>query len=298
MLIGGLLTSGLGIVFFVACLALSFLIIAIAIRALHIFLLSVISIVLLIYISPITIAASLFERTKGIFQGWLKQLLGFTLQPVILFAYLAVMITIFDYVAIGPDVRFEGDGKKQVKRMICSGKAADTSLYCIFRAPNIKTNHALEVIGIGIPFLVSMNATKVNTIIKGVFLMFIFYEFMEKISYFASKLVGGKELKGSAPNIAGALKKVAGAAYGVQKRFTGMVAKHGVSAARGGINAAKSVGRSATDNGKAIAKTKDSSFSNATGGAGSSVATGGSTPAAATSSPASSSATGSTPPTS
>ncbi len=64
--------------------------------ALHIFIISSISIISLIYISPITITCVLFKKTKNIFDKWWKYLLSFALQPVILFAYLGVLIFAFD----------------------------------------------------------------------------------------------------------------------------------------------------------------------------------------------------------
>ena len=71
------------------------------IRALHIFLVSTIAIAILILISPLTITAILFQKTKNIFDGWLKQLLGFIIQPVILFAYLAIFVAVMDYSIYG-----------------------------------------------------------------------------------------------------------------------------------------------------------------------------------------------------
>jgi hypothetical protein len=263
MAVGGFFTGGLGIVFVVATFLFAFLLIAITIRALHIFLISVVAIVILFYVSPITIAASLFEKTKGIFQSWLKQLLGFVLQPVILFAYLGILITIFDQITIGKDLTFTGDGRSEMKRMACSGAAADTSMYCIFKIPNLKTNHGLEIIGIGIPFLTDMNPTKLNTIIKGAILMFIFYSFMEKISTFAQKLVGGSTIQGWAPSVGKMASKTFSVARGVQERIVGGVAARAlpkVAAAGGKI---KSGIRSLGNKGKSVARAPDSVEGNA-----------------------------------
>ncbi len=271
MAVGGLFTGGFGVMFVVAAFIFAFLLISMTIRALHIFLLSVVSIVLLIYISPITIAASLFERTKGIFQGWLKQLTGFALQPMILFAYLALMITMFDTITIGNDLHFTGDGRTQMKRMICEGAAENSSLYCIFKIPNISTYHGLEIIGIGIPQLISMNADKMNSIFKGAIMMFVFFSFMDKISYFAKKLVGGEGLN-SSWNLSP--QKAAGKAYsigrGIQKRVIGGLAKHGTAAAKKVGRGAASAVRSATSKGKSMDKAQNisgASHSSSGGGA-------------------------------
>ncbi|MFM6972680.1 MAG: type IV secretion system protein, partial [Alphaproteobacteria bacterium] len=101
MIFAGFLTGGVGIVFFFASFALAFMLLSIIFRAIQITIMSLLAVVLLVYISPITITCSLFERTKGIFENWYKQLLGYILQPMILFAYLGLFITVIDSVFIG-----------------------------------------------------------------------------------------------------------------------------------------------------------------------------------------------------
>ena len=227
MILGGFLTGGFGIVFVVASFALAFFMISLTIRALHIFLLSITSIIILMYVSPIAITAALFNKTKNIFDGWWKQILGFTLQPMILFAYLGILITLFDKVIIGDDVRFTGDGKQNPKQMICNDAAKNTSIICIFKIPDIKTFPGLEVLGVGLPMLGSMNQEKLQSIIKAALIMFIFMKFMDQITGFASKLVGGAELNSDwDASASGMAKNAYGTLRGIQQR--GMrVAKSG-----------------------------------------------------------------------
>jgi type IV secretory pathway VirB6-like protein len=251
MIVAGFFTGGLGILFVVGAFLFAFFLISITVRALHIFLISVTAIVIMIYVSPITITLSMFERTKSIFDGWWKNLLGFILQPMILFAYLGILITLFDKVIIGEDVRFSGDGKSAMKKIICTDDAQDTSMYCIFRVSDIKTYHGLEVIGIGIPMLGSMNAEKLNSILRAAILMFIFANFMDKITTFAKALVGGAELK-SNWNISTAqmASKAYSGARNVQKRAMGAIKKHGSTAVRAAGSQISSTARDATNRGK------------------------------------------------
>lgn len=217
MIVGGFMTGGLGIVFLIASVSMAFFLFAIILRALHIFILSVTAIIILLYVSPITITLAMFGRTKGIFQGWWKQILGYILQPVILFAYLAVFITFFDKVMIG-GARFEAPINGEPKKMICTGEAKDSSLYCIFRVTEVKQYTGLEIIGIGIPILQDMNKAKLNTILKAAFMLFIFLSFLDKITKFSKDLVGGglsSEWKTSFTQFAGKGYKLAS---GLQKR--------------------------------------------------------------------------------
>lgn len=165
LMLAGLFTGPIGIAYFVASLVFAFYMLAIIVRALHIFLMSITAVILLIYVSPLTITLSLFERTKGIFDGWWKQVLGLALQPMILFAYLGILVTVFDNQLIG-SARFIGDGKAVAKRVDCSpyienGVTKDPgqdSVYCLFASTKIKNmdnamTAPLAVIGIAIPVL-------------------------------------------------------------------------------------------------------------------------------------------------
>ncbi len=257
----GLLTGGLGIVFVIFTFIFAFFYIAMIIRGIHIFLVSIIAITLLIFVSPLTITAVMFEKTKNIFTGWLKQLLGFIIQPVILFAYIALFVVIIDYVALGirvemtspanPDdynggITFAGDGLEQPKAINCSGRAIDKSLYCIFGFSRFGTYSGLEPIGILLPFIANFNSDKLNTIIETGLLIYIFSQFMDKISDVASELTGSRAISSSTPSVGDITRKAAGIARGVQKRGT-RVAKRGVMAVgRGGKKVARGLAASRT----------------------------------------------------
>ncbi len=231
------------------------------IRALHIFLVSTIAIAILILVSPLTITAILFQKTKNIFDGWLKQLLGFIIQPVILFAYLAIFIAVMDYSIYGirhdlPDnggITFSGDGLDTPKGTICSGDAHNKSLFCIFGFATFGTYSGLEPIGILAPFVVNLNKEKLNTIIQAGLLMFIFSKFMDKISDMAQNLTGSSAISSGTPSAARIAAKAGGIARGIQKRGT-RVAKRAI------IGSAKKTGRAiaAVTTKKASVDDKDS----------------------------------------
>ncbi len=230
MIFAGFLTGGLGIMFLIATFMFAFFMLSVTMRAIHIFLMASVAIVILIYVSPITITLAMFEKTKDIFSGWWKQVLGMALQPVILFAYLGIYIALFDNIVIGK-ATFNGDGHSAQKSIVCNSESANTSIYCIFRVADLKTFSGLEVIGIGLPVLASMNKEKMNTIIKSAFIMFIFAGFIDKISELAAKLVGGSELKSNSMSAMSMAKKSFGALNSIQKRARGGMMKHGGAAA-------------------------------------------------------------------
>lgn len=242
MSLAGLLSANLGflgLIFFVGTFIFGFFLIGLLIRALHIFLIASIAITLLIYVSPITITTSLFKKTGSIFTQWWKNLIGFIMQPIILFAYLGILITIFEGTIMG-DATFSGDGKSAPKEINCStGNAENNSIYCIFDVKNIKTNNALAPIGVGLPMLVNINQEKVATIMKAAFLMFIFSKFLDTLTAFAQKLVGGVPLSSGSKDGMEMFGKAAGVANAARKRIAGGVRKHGMKIARGAGGAGK-----------------------------------------------------------
>jgi len=221
MIFAGFLTGSLGIMFFFAAFAYGLMLISIAMRAIHITIMSMFGVILLIYVSPLTITCVLFERTKGIFENWWKQMLGFILQPMILFAYLGLMLTVFDDLFIGdakflPSVNGELPAINCDKDDVIKSNPDENSIYCILQFSKYKNYTGLEVFDLAIPVLMSMNKEKINTLTRAAIIMFVFLKFLDTITTVAKKLVGGAELKAdSTSNIQNLLKKVA---KGVQKR--------------------------------------------------------------------------------
>ena len=221
MIFAGFLTGSLGIMFFFAAFAYGLMLLSIAMRAIHITVMSIMGVIMLIYVSPLTITCVLFERTKGIFENWWKQMLGFILQPMILFAYLGLMLTVFDDLFIG-DAKFNPARNGELPEIDCNrddiikSNPDENSIYCILQLSKYKNYSGLEVFDLAIPVLMSMNKEKINTLTRAAIIMFVFLKFLDTITTVAKKLVGGAELKAdSTSNIQNLLKKVA---KGVQTR--------------------------------------------------------------------------------
>ncbi len=266
MIAAGLFTGGAGVVFFIATFVFAFFLIAMTIRALHIFLMSVMVIVILSYVSPIMVTLVMFNKTKGMFEKWWKQILGFALQPMILFAYLGVMLTIFDNVVIG-DATFRGDGKGVPKQIVCEGAAKDTSIYCIFNPPVlpgtpstlVKTYDELKMLGIGLPVLAEINQTKITSLMKAAILLFILSQFLDQITGLAKELVGGEALTSNSMSAAAMIGKAGDVARGIQKRGAGMLRKNvapalmsGGGAVLSGLAALGSKGKTGAGSGGAV----------------------------------------------
>jgi type IV secretory pathway VirB6-like protein len=282
IIIAGFFSSALGVIIFVATFVFGFILISIAIRAMHIFLISTSAIVILLFISPITITMVMFERTKKVFESWWKYLLGYSLQPMILFIYISIFLSAMDSILIGSaeyegqtvqissDKRYVGmtpvDAQSAIdnygfiieKNVNCSvGNASWDSIICIFNLTKFGKLSGFDTIGIGIPTITNITKEKLETITKAALIMFIFLNFIDTMTLFASKLVGGSEIN-SNWNIKTAtmLKGAHNLLRGIQKRGMRAIVKHGASMARTGSQILKG-GAELANRSKNIANSRD-----------------------------------------
>lgn len=97
---------GAGIIVFIFAFASGVFIITLAIRIVHVYIIAIMVIYFLAFLAPLIIPAALFQYTKDIFDNWLKQIISFSLQPVILFGFLAVLFAVSDFVMFRGNTEF------------------------------------------------------------------------------------------------------------------------------------------------------------------------------------------------
>ena len=242
-------TGPIGIYFAVMTMIFGFYMIVIAFRAIHIFLTSAFAIVLMVYVSPITITCCLFKKTEGIFNRWLVQLIGFSLQPIILFAYMGLFVTIFETVVSG-SATFAG--KAPTRELICDKICVDPdgnksvftiskdcdpdkgytildpmsdSVACMINLKNDKFKHipVLEPLGIALPMIANLftenGRQKILTMLKAALIIYILSSFMSEIPGIASNLMGGNKLPDdNRASVEKMFKATAGAGTAIQER--------------------------------------------------------------------------------
>lgn len=281
LILAGFLTGPIGIYFAISLMFFGFFFIAATIRALHIFLSSCVSIIIFVFVSPIVIPTLLFEKTKNIFSGWLTNLIGFCLQPMLLFAYIAIFITIFDKAVIG-SATFTGDPptRKVSCKKICMNSDGtiepyidgtppactsvgqeeidpmNDSVACLMTVDSYGEFQGLQAIGIAIPVLTKIldnNDTRkqrVFTLLKAALIMYVLCKFMDEIPGITSSIIGSGELPaGPTTSAKGMLDTVRKAARTAQKRAMGATKKIGGAVGRAGGRGAGAV-RQALSKGK------------------------------------------------
>ncbi len=105
--------------FMLAAIGLIFLwgIISIIIKSLFIYLAGYIGIAVLIMVSPLFIPLVLFQATRQFFDKWVKLLISFALQPIIILAFVVLTITAVDLATFSGDYsvmyRIAGEASRQ-----------------------------------------------------------------------------------------------------------------------------------------------------------------------------------------
>lgn len=87
----GILTMfPMGLIYFTALLAGIIMYMMVIIKAVLIYVMALIMIGLLLFLGPVIIIFILFSRTQEIFMGWVKYLMNFAIQPILVFAVLSI----------------------------------------------------------------------------------------------------------------------------------------------------------------------------------------------------------------
>jgi type IV secretion system protein VirB6 len=78
-------------------LVFAIMLLSITVYLVQMYIISMIAIAILIFVGPIFVPMSLFAKTKEYFNGWCNLLIAYSIQPAIVVAFIALMITVFDY---------------------------------------------------------------------------------------------------------------------------------------------------------------------------------------------------------
>jgi type IV secretion system protein VirB6 len=74
---------------------------SVALYVVHVYIIALISITLLLLIAPLIIPMALFTVTKTYYDNWLRMMISFTLQPMVLFAFMGLMMSVMDKIYYG-----------------------------------------------------------------------------------------------------------------------------------------------------------------------------------------------------
>lgn len=217
----------IGIYLAVGTLMMALFVINFAIKAVYMFVASAIGMAIMLYVAPLIIPCILFKRTKGVFDKWLKNLLSFALQPMVLFAFVSISLTVMDKYTLGEGI-YTGTGID--RELVCGyscrdGKTGQVIDYTDERSPSARTAFnticgddndiidlkrrsvacflskmttnpwaLLQSLGLFFPLLGDIFLSDVVMFLRVAFLFFVLTKVLDTIPGIAGNLTGGRDL--------------------------------------------------------------------------------------------------------
>jgi type IV secretory pathway VirB6-like protein len=211
MIIASFFTGGIGVTIGMSIFILAFSLIATVIRAMHIFVSSCIAIVIYVFISPIIIPLVLFEKTKSIFDAWFSHLISFALQPIVLFSFLGIFISLSEKILYNGAVYDSGSivcrkycrEKSNMNNIItnldtCKSSPNYTNIIdpqeitpvCIINFTEFDEGNGFAMIGLMFKVVPNLNSLKVMIILKCALFLFVLLKMVDEIPGVIQGLTG------------------------------------------------------------------------------------------------------------
>jgi len=176
---------------------------SIVIYFVHVYILALFAIAILIFVGPIFIPMALFDRTKGYFDEWLKLVMAYALYPVVITAFISIMIASYDQLVYQGCTFTSNLTIYGFNYWIFDGLQSDTCQQSLgYILSQLTSQTASEIV----PFagglfnfirLIQGAAVLEKLLVSMMtcaFLGFLFYYFSKELSSFASDITGSTNL--------------------------------------------------------------------------------------------------------
>ncbi len=247
----GIIFAGGQILVALVCIFMAVLMMMVILWLCYVFILSLVALSVIIILSPLFIPMVLFQHTKGYFEGWVKELITYSLYPVILFAFLSFMFIACDkiyfknlnfeldesYKNEQPDKSYE---KKQAEISYSKKKQwfklkdgecdkNETTLACMMQNYSFKKS---SILGLFDFTYMEFGSSLIGELLKLCLVLFLFYHFLNILPGMAAELAGNHraalgsgqtpgQIVGKALSAAKAAGGVAGVAGAAAKKLSG-----------------------------------------------------------------------------
>ncbi|QKX03137.1 conjugal transfer protein TraH [Wolbachia endosymbiont of Litomosoides sigmodontis] len=216
----------------------------------YVFILSLIALSIIITLSPLFIPMVLFQYTKGYFDGWLRELITYSLYPVMLFAFLSFMFIACDKIYF-KGLHFEKEekikilGKEKQWFKLQSGECDknENTLACMMQ--NYKWEKS-SILGLFDFTYVEFSNSLIGELFKLALILFLFYHFLSILPDMAAELSGNHRAALSSGTTHG---KMMSKAFSAAKAIAGAVGK----AHSGDVAGAAKEAQKARDDSRALA---------------------------------------------
>lgn len=166
----------------------------------YVFILSLVALSVIIILSPLFIPMVLFQHTKGYFDGWIRELITYSLYPVMLFAFLSFMFIACDKIYF-KNLNFELDKPYEEKQVEPSGghkkqwfklKSGECdnnegTLACMMQNYSFKKSSILGLLSFT---YMEFGSSPIGELLKLALILFLFYHFLHILPGMAAELSG------------------------------------------------------------------------------------------------------------
>ncbi|MCA4773933.1 TrbL/VirB6 family protein [Wolbachia endosymbiont of Mansonella perstans] len=241
----GTIFAGGQILVALVCIFIAVMMIMVILWMSYAFILSLVALSVIIILSPLFIPMVLFQHTKGYFDGWLKELITYSLYPVMLFAFLSFMFIACDKIYFKnlnfePDKEYEekikaSDSSKKQWFKLKSGECDknETTLACMMQNYSFKKS---SVLGLFDFTYMEFGNSIIGELLKLALILFLFYHFFHILPGMAAELSGNyRAALGSGDTPAKMMSK----AFSAGKAIAGAIGKAKSGDAAGATKEAK-----------------------------------------------------------
>ncbi|MCM1002010.1 TrbL/VirB6 family protein [Wolbachia pipientis] len=196
----GIIFAGGQILVALACIFMAVMMMMVILWMCYVFILSLVALSVIIILSPLFIPMVLFQHTKGYFDGWIRELITYSLYPVMLFAFLSFMFIACDKIYFKnlnfePDKLYEekqaelsGGHKKQwfkLKSGECDNN--EDTLACMMQNYSFKKSSVLGLLDFT---YMEFSSSLIGELLKLALILFLFYHFLHILPGMAAELSG------------------------------------------------------------------------------------------------------------
>ena len=199
------LSAPIGIFLILLGFILFFLLFAIVFKIFYFFIVNILAINILVFVSPIIFPALLFDKYKGIFDEWLKSIMGFCLQLVVILIFTGFFIGTIDRVGLGGAEYINHNPETGRNPELHCPTDAGTSILCLFTPTMLSQSEKdssstafnkdlLEILGLGNMYYLAGNIGNNGftnfflSMLSFVIVLYVFYNFLSKIPDISEKM--------------------------------------------------------------------------------------------------------------
>ncbi|MFP3035991.1 MAG: type IV secretion system protein [Wolbachia sp.] len=271
----GIIFAGGQILVALACIFMAVMMMMVILWMCYVFILSLVALSVIIILSPLFIPMVLFQHTRGYFDGWVKELITYSLYPVMLFAFLSFMFIACDKIYFNKlsfekeEIKVLGNKKQWFKLKSGECDKNEDTLACMMQNYSFKKSSLLGLFDFT---YMEFGSSLIGELLKLALILFLFYHFLNILPEMAAELSGNYRAKlgsGATPG------KMMSKAFSAAKAIAGAVGKassgDAAGAAKEGNQVRNDVGAPASgnadDKGGPSTKAAGAGAAAATGGA-------------------------------